>query len=176
MTPIRRASLLALALLLVSAAAVASVNNKVVNGFTAAVLSAASAWANGVSADPADAAAAKLYATYVTNASGANGRCEYKVQISPDSGSTWSDYAVCDDASASQAGATNQIDEWEAQCYVRVWTHDTPAGASKTVQLPVLEFDTRGITKFRVVAREVGDTTNRGTFSAKWGFGRIAAR
>jgi hypothetical protein len=150
-----------------------SVSNKSKNGFTAAVLPAASAYVAGITVDPGGADIARLFVTYTTNASGANGRPEWKVEISPDDGTTWAAYAVGSDAAASQTGLTNDIDEWEAQLYNRVWTIDTPAGASKTVQVPVMEFDCRGVTRFRVTPREVGDTTNRGTFSATWVFGRV---
>lgn len=180
---IRKAAAVAVAVIAIAigaTAAVAMTRSEFVTGFASAALPASSAWAEGSSATMSNAEVARLYCKYTSHASATAGRCEYKVQLSPDSATTWYDYAVCDDAAASQAGATYAIDEWEAQCYVRVWTHDTAGAGSKAQALPVLEFDLRGVAgdssqagRIRVLAREVGDTTNRGTFACTWGLGRI---
>jgi len=156
----------ALAGLIAGGVAVAEVRNREPGtAFTAAVLPAASAWANGSEINCGGAEKANVYPVYTTNALGANGRTEWMVDLSHDA-TTWYPYVVCDNAAASQAAATNLLDEWEAQCYRRVWTHDTPAGASKTQQLGAFKLDLHGAQYVRVSAREVGDTTNRGTFSA----------
>ena len=159
------------AVLIVGVAATAwAVHNRDMVAFTSAVLPAASAYATG-NANQCEGDRARLLARYTTNASGANGRAEYKVEIGYDLDTVgtpvWFPYAVCDDAAAGQA-VTNDLSEWEAQCYARVWTFNTPAKVSTTMELPVLEFNMYGAKYIRVSAREVGDTTNRGSFSASW--------
>ena len=64
-------------------------------------------------------------------------------------------------------------DEWKAECYERVWLIDTPGVAATAAQLPVIEIDLRGVKYIRVRAREIGDTTNRGTFSGSVVLSRI---
>jgi len=165
-----RRYLLASLIVFASAAAVAGVMKRSVTGFTSATLPASSAWADGVSADPGDAEIAKLYCTYTTSATSTTGYAEARVQISADSGTTWNSYAVCEDDAAvtSETG----LDSWGSDCYERVWRAETPGATATARQMPVLEFDTRGVTRFRVSGREAaaGSPADRGTFACTWIF------
>ncbi len=166
----------ALMIACVTFAAFATVrNDEPGTAFASAVLAASEAWANGSSVNCGGAEKANVYLVYTTHASGANGRAEWTVELSHDA-STWHPYGVCNDAAASQSAATNLLDEWECQLYRRVWTHDTPAGASKTQEMPPLKIDLHGAQYIRVRAREVGDTTNRGTMAGVISCGAVQPR
>jgi len=155
-----------IALLLVAMPVAASVRNNVQNAFTSATLAAASAWTSGTTNNTGGADSSALYITYTTHASGANGRAEWKIELSPD-GSTWNCYSIYDDATSKNT-VTNGIDEWEGQGYCKVWTTDTVAKVATAIYPPVVRVDLLGVPYIRVAAREGGETTNRGTFAAKW--------
>lgn len=171
--------LAALAVLLVAASALAVAKTEFVVAYASAVLPASAAWSAGATTATKQAEVARLYCKYTTHASSTTGYPDLKVQFSPDSATTWYDYAVCDDESAGTTVAGG-VDEWQGRCYVRVWYIDTPGVGATAASFPVLEFDLRAVAgsfagtgRIRMLGREVGDGTNRGTLACTWGLGMI---